>query len=118
MAAMASGISYASAVSIDGSVVVGSDGNGESFRWTQSDGLQVLKNAGQTMNADAIAVSADGSTVVGQDFDLNTAFIWDQFTESEAFPTYSPPAASIWPALFCLLQAASPPMERLSQDWR
>jgi probable HAF family extracellular repeat protein len=80
-----SGISIAGAVSADGSVVIGTDNGAPSasFRWTQADGLQVLTNAGQDMNSNAIAVSGDGSLVGGIDYDspngvsVKGAFLWD-----------------------------------------
>ena len=76
--------SYASAVSADGSVVVGNLGT-SAFRWTEEGGLErILEDweaDGQIMTI-ARAVSADGATVVGSIYDpylsnFLGAFVWD-----------------------------------------
>ncbi|RIK71970.1 MAG: PEP-CTERM sorting domain-containing protein [Planctomycetota bacterium] len=63
--------SLASAVSADGSVVVGTSllgaSSGEPFRWASTTGMQPLdtRSIGNFVGGDASAVSADGSVVVG-----------------------------------------------------
>jgi probable HAF family extracellular repeat protein len=70
-------LSAATAVSADGSVVVGSctdsNFNEEVFRWTASSGMVGLGTPGA--DSTAKAVSADGSVVVGSN--SQGAFIWD-----------------------------------------
>ena len=60
--------SYASDVSADGSVVVGSalnaEGRWRAFRWTASGGMQALGTLGGS-DSYASDVSADGAVVVG-----------------------------------------------------
>ena len=68
--------SYATGVSADGSVVVGtsrsSNGYDEAFRWTQVGGMFGLGFiAGNNLYSYASSVSADGSVVVGQGRILN-----------------------------------------------
>lgn len=79
--------SWASAVSADGAVVVGSsDSTGheeEAFRWTQADGMQALgylPGSQEYGDSWASAVSADGSAVVGTSDSENgyQAFRWTQ----------------------------------------
>jgi uncharacterized membrane protein len=72
---------FASDVSADGSVVVGSvmvplptDDYGQAFRWTEATGMVTLGPI-QESDSHARAVSADGSIVVGSHSD--EAFIWD-----------------------------------------
>jgi probable HAF family extracellular repeat protein len=75
----------ASAVSADGSVVVGySPFGGEAFRWTQAGGMMGLGllpgSSGLGSGTFAKAVSADGSVVVGSGSTSSPggeAFIWD-----------------------------------------
>lgn len=73
--------SSASGVSADGSVIVGSVGNGDSFRWTAGNGLQIIGSSGGSGGflGGASAVSADGSVVVG----TNDNFEGVRWTESE-----------------------------------
>ena len=85
------GFSIASAVSSDGTAIVGissrpgAPDNGEAFRWTSSGGMVGLGNApdGRFLNSRATAVSADGAVIVGngdaivgEDL-LTSPFIWD-----------------------------------------
>jgi probable HAF family extracellular repeat protein len=75
--------SRASAVSADGSVIVGSSAsvNGyEASLWTQSDGMIALGSYGSYGNAEG--VSANGSVVVGYSSDSNQSgvFRWTQQT--------------------------------------
>lgn len=73
--------SRATAVSADGSVVVGWGHSGagrEAFRWTESDGIVGLGFL-KTTYSKAYAVSADGSVVVGEGIAANARhrpFIW------------------------------------------
>jgi probable HAF family extracellular repeat protein len=81
--------SFATAVSADGSVVVGfasSDNSpyrfdGEAFRWTESTGMVALGDLpGGEFQSAAYGVSADGSVIVGQGFSDaggHEAFIWN-----------------------------------------
>ncbi|MHB1037756.1 MAG: choice-of-anchor D domain-containing protein [Pirellulales bacterium] len=67
----------ASAVSADGSVIVGGDAfyvTGQAFRWTEETGM--VRLGPSTADSRATAVSADGSIVVGEAGGLRT-FIWD-----------------------------------------
>lgn len=63
--------SHAYAISGDGSTVVGvstserSGWNGESFRWTETDGMVGLGNFGPPHESEARGVSGDGAFVVG-----------------------------------------------------
>jgi uncharacterized membrane protein len=75
--------STATAVSDDGSVVVGGGLHvgpvGEAFRWTSGTGLVGLGDlAGGTADSLALGVSGDGNTVVGQSIGPNgiEAFVW------------------------------------------
>ncbi|NCR77596.1 MAG: PEP-CTERM sorting domain-containing protein [Microcystis aeruginosa K13-06] len=80
--------SYASGVSADGSVVVGSSESTamftvEAFRWTQSTGMVGLGDLpGGGFGSGASGVSADGSVVVGSSMRGNgpEAFRWTQAT--------------------------------------
>ena len=74
----------ASAVSDDGSVVVGTLGSGptfEAFRWTEATGIVPLGTLGPNNESRARGVSRDGSRVVGYITstldDSSQAFIWD-----------------------------------------
>jgi uncharacterized membrane protein len=76
----------AHAVSSDGSVVVGetgSWGSSEAFRWSQSQGIQLLGVLEGDSSSEAAAVSGDGTLVVGyssgrkNDKFTSRAFIWD-----------------------------------------
>jgi hypothetical protein len=58
-AASSSETRTANAVTPDGSVVVGQDGNGKPYRFTVAGGLETLSN----LNANALSISADGSTI-------------------------------------------------------
>jgi uncharacterized membrane protein len=62
-------LSYPTAISADGSVVVGSAMNAEGgfvpFRWTRADGIEAIGEEGGGVAASAVAVSADGSVVLG-----------------------------------------------------
>lgn len=75
--------SFASAVSANGVVVIGtsiSERGQEAFRWTESDGMVGLGDlTGGEFNSTAIAVSADGRIIVGEsETELGLeAFIWD-----------------------------------------
>ncbi|MBH0179650.1 MAG: hypothetical protein HP491_17760 [Nitrospira sp.] len=72
----------ASAVSNDGSVIVGwavnASGSQEMFKWTSADGMQGLG----PQNVRPSAVSGDGSFIVGQNLDgiFSEAFYWSQLT--------------------------------------
>ena len=69
-------MSRASAVSADGTVIVGvseSDLGPEAFRWTATEGMQRL---GDGALEGAFAISADGSVIVGGN--QGNPFIWDQ----------------------------------------
>jgi probable HAF family extracellular repeat protein len=74
--------SYASAISLDGTTVVGQglSANGyEAFRWTAAGGIQGLGDlSGGTFYSAAYAVSANGAVVVGegQSTDGQEAFRW------------------------------------------
>jgi uncharacterized membrane protein/uncharacterized protein YhjY with autotransporter beta-barrel domain len=61
--------SHASAISADGTVIVG-DSNGQAFRWTAGAGMQAI-GPGQAFDA-----SADGSVVVGATF--GGSYRWTQ----------------------------------------
>ena len=75
--------SGATAVSADGSVVVGNSASSstlEGFRWTQSTGMQSL-SGGVPYRGRANGVSADGSIIVGVDSTRGyEAFRWTQST--------------------------------------
>lgn len=84
-------LSVASAVSQDGSVVVGYSSTDhlsftEAFRWTESEGMQSLGVLAGVNGMTATAVSGDGSVIIGHtehSFDLldgHGAFIWDEAT--------------------------------------
>lgn len=77
-------ISSASAVSADGSVVVGTGHSGivEAFRWTRTEGMTGLGTLGGFPASEAFDVSADGSVVVGYSVSSSgrEAFRW---TEAE-----------------------------------
>ena len=66
------------ALSADGSVLVGSDL--EAFRWTQADGLVRLGFLTNNYYSDANGVSADGSVIVGASYGVNgnEAFRWTE----------------------------------------
>lgn len=73
--------SFASAVSADGTVVVGygdSGSGGEAFRWTAGGGMEGLGDiAGGSFSSAAYGVSANGTTVVGSGYVSNSvAFSW------------------------------------------
>jgi len=75
--------SHASAVSADGSVIVGRSASGvntQAFRWTQAAGMVNLGAPPGTSRSSASAVSADGSVIVGRAGTNPTsfAFIWDE----------------------------------------
>ena len=80
---------WASAVSADGSVVVG-DGDGEAFRWTAPSGMVALGVLPGTDRTAARDVSADGAVIVGLAWNSESAdfppspdyrvFIWDQLS--------------------------------------
>jgi probable HAF family extracellular repeat protein len=88
------GVSYATGVNADGSVIVGASQNAssfsEAFRWTQVGGMVGLGSLGgsevggrgrQAIVSSANGVSADGSVVVGQAADASNyleAFRWTQ----------------------------------------
>jgi probable HAF family extracellular repeat protein len=82
--------SEASAISSDGTVIVGrsdSDAGVEAFRWTASEGMVGLGDlCGSDFLSNAEAVSADGSIVLG--FSASgfgsEAFIWDRETDRVA----------------------------------
>lgn len=65
--------SRATAVSADGTVVVGSSGDG-AFRWTQESGMQDLGHLPGATTTIATAISANGATIVGSSD--NKAFRW------------------------------------------
>lgn len=69
------GPTLVAAVSRDGRVVVGHDGSGNAFRWTEADGLLTIAVPVPALVNDC---SADGSVVVGTAFDGNrfNAFRW------------------------------------------
>jgi probable HAF family extracellular repeat protein len=76
-------VNFASAVSADGTVVVGlsaSDAGDQAFRWTVDGELQALGMLpGYTASSQAYAVSGDGSVVVGEslrDDGTSRAFAW------------------------------------------
>ncbi|GIV12363.1 MAG: hypothetical protein KatS3mg021_0645 [Fimbriimonadales bacterium] len=77
------GSSVASAVSADGSVVVGEARNASgllrAFRWTQATGMQDLGTLPGGNTSEALGVSADGSVVVGEAYNASgyaRAFRW------------------------------------------
>ncbi|HVP13337.1 MAG TPA: PEP-CTERM sorting domain-containing protein [Phycisphaerae bacterium] len=79
-------LSYARAVSFDGSVIVGagtSDASGpdgrEAFRWVDGAMTGLGDLPGGAFFSDATAVSADGSVIVGQGATdaSNVPFVWD-----------------------------------------
>lgn len=63
------GLSVASGVNTDGSVIVGSAGADsltDAFRWTPAGGMVALERfPSQTLASRALGISADGSTIVG-----------------------------------------------------
>ncbi len=80
------GSSVASAVSADGSVVVGrvlgeASGYARAFRWTQATGMQDLGTLPGGNWSEALGVSADGLVVVGMAYNASgqpRAFRWTQ----------------------------------------
>lgn len=78
--------SNANAVSVDGSVVVGSSYGGsgpgqEAFRWTQAGGMEGLGDlAGGIYYSVARGANADGSVIVGNSYGSNgyEAFVWTE----------------------------------------
>lgn len=87
--------SDATAVSADGSVVVGfnrkNNGDGEAYRWTQGTGMVGLGDfAGGSFYSTATGVSADGSLVVGYGSTISgfgdRPFRWTQATGLVALP--------------------------------
>jgi probable HAF family extracellular repeat protein len=74
--------SFATAVSDDGSVVVGfsdtADNNRHAFRWTEAGAMVDLGSSGTDFlsYSRAFGVSADGSLVVGDDEAGGYPFIW------------------------------------------
>ena len=73
--------SVATAVSADGSVVVGYAGSPtgrEAFRWSAAGGLVALTNSPSLSPAEAWGVSADGSVIVGRSNEVSpgSAFRW------------------------------------------
>lgn len=78
------GVSYASAASYDGSVVVGSSGGAVgrvAFRWTAGSGMQNLGDLpGGDVDSAAFDVSGDGSIAIGiaADVDFRGAVFWNQ----------------------------------------
>ena len=64
------GLSVASSVNTDGTIVVGSAGpdaqSTDAFRWTEAGGMVALERfPSQTLASSALGISADGSTIVG-----------------------------------------------------
>ena len=88
------GGSAASAVSANGSVIVGSavadsSGNQHAFRWTQATGMQDLGTLSGGVWSYAVSVSADGTIVAGGSDGtggggLGLAFRWTQATGMQA----------------------------------
>lgn len=84
------GYSHASALNVDGSVIVGyADIPGSGFRWTAEGGMQPLGS----LNSAALGVNADGSVLVGKLTFFNPqeehAFRWtiaDGFTDLGVLP--------------------------------
>lgn len=75
--------SYASGISEDGSVVIGSsrtsDGYIHAFRWTATTGLQDLGVLASGFNSQAFGVSADGNIIIGwaqNEFGQDRAVRW------------------------------------------
>jgi len=75
--------SFATAISADGSTVVGKTSSfegGKAFRWDATDGMQDLGNlSGGVVFAAAYGVSSDGTTIVGSSQSTfgAEAFRWD-----------------------------------------
>lgn len=69
---------FAQAVSADGRAVVGYTRNGQPFRWTEQDGLQVLPPLPAANASFVYGVSHDGSVAVGRSGDW--AVRWDGLT--------------------------------------
>ena len=91
--------SAATAVSADGSTVVGISDDARAFRWTAATGMQDLGSLGATAPwfiASAEAVSADGSIVVGRSSDGNVIrpFIWTAATGMQPLGPLSPAGQS------------------------
>jgi len=88
--------SIATAVSADGSVVVGTSGL-HAFRWT-ADGIQSI---GEFLPK---AVSADGKVVVGTSHFIDLAMIWTEETSAQPLQTYLQEKFNItlpgWQALY------------------
>ncbi|MEZ6015019.1 MAG: hypothetical protein R3F49_07900 [Planctomycetota bacterium] len=83
--------SAATAVSADGTTVVGVSDDARAFRWTAATGMQDLGSLGATAPwfiASAEAVSPDGSIVVGRSSDGNLIrpFIWTAATGMQPLP--------------------------------
>ncbi len=74
------GDSVAYGVSLNGSVVVGSSFDFEqhfAFRWTASNGMQLINLSSRTGNTYARAVTPDGTIIVGHDsYFTSYAFYW------------------------------------------
>jgi probable HAF family extracellular repeat protein len=73
--------STATAVSVDGSVIVGTSGL-NAFRWTAAGGMEAI---GQFLPT---AVSADGNVVVGTSHFRDLAMIWTPATSAQPLQTY------------------------------
>src|SRR5262245_55721166 len=93
------GSSGATAVSADGTTVVGwsssnPSGPVEAFRWTATTGILGLGFSAGTTSSEATAVSADGSVVVGfEPFNGTAAWLW---TESAGFSILAVPQQYDW----------------------
>ena len=81
--------SSALAISSDGTTIVGyrtiSGPGQKAFRWTETAGLQYLRDPTITANSQALAVSADGATIVGWARSVTgppttDAFVWSEGT--------------------------------------
>lgn len=82
--------SSASAISRDGTTIVGSSGTsngGAAFRWTEAEGLVALEDVlGAVVGGAALDVSADGSVIVGTTGAgaAAQAFVWTEATGARA----------------------------------